>query len=96
MVAFEHFVVIQQPAHGGSVFFPGFIAIHQHMPLNTHSPGEFYQRFQTRLGKLNDLHPFRIKMMAALAGQLVDNPGFRLPLHQQPAASSGQTAMKRG
>ena len=65
---------------------PGFIAIHQHVPLNPHPPGEFHQRLKTGLRKFDHLNPFGVKVMAALAGQLVDNPGFRLPLHQQPTA----------
>ena len=61
---------------------PCLIAIHQHVPLDPHPAGEFDQWLQARLGEFNHFHPFSIKMMAALAGQLVDNPGFRLPLHQ--------------
>ena len=86
MVALQLAIIIQQTAYGRGIFFSCLIAIHQHVPLDPHPAGEFDQWLQARLGEFNHFHPFSIKMMAALAGQLVDNPGFRLPLHQQPTA----------
>ena len=86
MIAFFLSVVIQQTAHRGRILFPGFITIDQHMPLDTHPAGEFNQRLKAGLGEFNNFNPFCIKVMSALTGQFVNNPGFRFAFYQQPAA----------
>ena len=86
MVTLQLAIVIQQAEHGGGIFFPRLIAVHQHVPLDPHPAGKFDQWLQAGLGELDHLNPFSIKMMTALPGQFVDNPGFCLSLHQQPAA----------
>ncbi|VDZ94926.1 Uncharacterised protein [Salmonella enterica subsp. enterica] len=75
-------IVIKQTADRRGIFFPRFVAIHQDMPLDSHTAGELHQRFQARLSKLNDFNALRIKMMSTLTRQLINNPGFRLAFHQ--------------
>ncbi|SSW87358.1 Uncharacterised protein [Klebsiella pneumoniae] len=86
MVALFLALVIQQATHGRGIFFARLITVDQNVPLDPHPAGKFYQRLESRLGKFNHLDAFRIKMVAALARQFVDDPGFRLSFHQQPAA----------
>ena len=86
MVALQLAIVIKQTSYRRGIFFPRLIAVHQHVPLDPHPAGKLDQWLQAGLGEFDHLNPFSIKMMTALPGQFVDNPGFRLSLHQQPAA----------
>ena len=44
MVALFLALVIQQAPHGRGIFFTRLITVYQHVPLDPHPSGEFYQR----------------------------------------------------
>ena len=44
MVALFLALVIQQAPHGRGIFFARLITVYQHVPLDPHPAGKFYQR----------------------------------------------------